>query len=53
MVILQKIINYCGAIIDHIYHAPLFWEEKDRETKNALNNVLINVFEGNYNVEYV
>ena len=33
-------IHCCGAIIDNISHAPIFLEDKDKETKNSLNNIL-------------
>ena len=31
----------CGAIIDNIYHAPIFVLEEKSKTKNELNDVLM------------
>ena len=52
-VILHKKSEYCCATIDNVSHAPIcVLEEKDRKTKNALNNVLrffwMNFYSGVY-----
>ena len=46
--------NGCqGAIIDNRRHAPIcVLEEKYRETKQKLKNMLRNFFEGTFNVKY-
>ena len=45
--------GWCGAIIDNRSYAPIFvLEEKDRIRKAILKNMLRNLFEGNFTVEF-
>ena len=51
---LTKLKSAChGTIIDNIRYAPIYvLEEKDKETKNTLKNMLMNFFQGRCIAKY-